>query len=233
MERIGILLCGDRYLRLRSNAEQFRSEISFMWIVGCFVLASFGLNEFVFTSFQRRKGPAIAKKVQCPEEKRRARAGGCMGDARLFSQKIAQPRKRSGLEKSITRVLSPSSPRDESVRLADRDDRSATNQTRPATPEQARRRRVLPSRMRDFEISCLGYPALKRCLCLAPTARHHWQLAAARIGPQLLLSAESAAQRNEYFCEGISCCAITAMNRTFSAPDLRCTISWGVAPGYR
>jgi hypothetical protein len=36
------------------------------------VLASFGLNESVFTSFQRKKGPAIAKKVQCTEEKRHA-----------------------------------------------------------------------------------------------------------------------------------------------------------------
>jgi hypothetical protein len=36
------------------------------------MFASFGLNEFVFTSFQRKKGPAIAKKVQYPEEKRRA-----------------------------------------------------------------------------------------------------------------------------------------------------------------
>ena len=32
--------------------------------VGCFVLASFGLNEFVFTSFQRKKERGIAKKVQ-------------------------------------------------------------------------------------------------------------------------------------------------------------------------
>ena len=47
-------------------------------MVGCFVLASFGLNEFVFTSFQRRKGPAIAKKVRCSEEKRRAAIRGAL-----------------------------------------------------------------------------------------------------------------------------------------------------------
>jgi hypothetical protein len=38
-------------------------------MVGCFVFASFGLTEFVFTSFQRRKGAAIAKKLQCTEER--------------------------------------------------------------------------------------------------------------------------------------------------------------------
>ena len=45
-------------------------------MVGCFVLASFGLNEFVFTSFQRKKERGIAKKVQCTEEKRRAAIPG-------------------------------------------------------------------------------------------------------------------------------------------------------------
>jgi hypothetical protein len=38
-------------------------------MVGCFVFASFGLNEFVFTSFQRRKGVTIAKKLQGTEER--------------------------------------------------------------------------------------------------------------------------------------------------------------------
>jgi hypothetical protein len=31
-------------------------------MVGCFVLASFGLNEFVFTSFQRERNAALQKK---------------------------------------------------------------------------------------------------------------------------------------------------------------------------
>ena len=104
------------------------------WLFLC--LFPFGLNEFVFTSFQRKKERGIAKKVQCTEERRCAAWRVAATPSSVF-QKIAQRFNAGKIDYEGIEALQG------------RQERHQSNT-------------VLPSLMRDFEISCLGYPALKR-----------------------------------------------------------------------